>query len=190
MIDILTGCIIEYLLLHSPDYQPIELAFSVIKSHLRHCGLSFFTYKSHYYKLYKACEEITLEMTWGFFRHTGYIWLSSMVQIVHNYQLSKWRVIKQVSSMLIMSCDIMLPAELHITNRGQLSNQQFYFTLKIRIRSKVKNVRPSNLDVVKLLLDSIWELIPPTKVIQFQGWQRDTLAWGVDWRSMSRYSRC
>ena len=56
MIDILTGCIIEYLLPYSPDYQPIKLAFSVIKSHLQRCGLSFFTYKSHYYKLYKACE--------------------------------------------------------------------------------------------------------------------------------------
>ena len=61
MIDILTGCIIEYLPPYSPDYHPIKLAFVVIKSHLRHCGLSFFTYKSHYYELYKACEEITLE---------------------------------------------------------------------------------------------------------------------------------
>lgn len=67
------GCLIEYLPPYSPDFQPIELAFSVIKAHLRRSGLSFYTYNSHYYELYKACEEITPEMTWGFFRHTGYI---------------------------------------------------------------------------------------------------------------------
>ncbi len=67
------GCIIEYLPPYSPDFQPVELAFSVIKAHLRRSGLSFFTYNSHYYELYKACEEITPEMTWGMFRHTGYI---------------------------------------------------------------------------------------------------------------------
>ncbi|KJA25412.1 hypothetical protein HYPSUDRAFT_134953, partial [Hypholoma sublateritium FD-334 SS-4] len=67
------GCLIEYLPPYSPDFQPVELAFSVIKAHLRRSGLSFYTYNSHYYELYKACEEITPEMTWGFFRHTGYI---------------------------------------------------------------------------------------------------------------------
>ena len=67
------SCIIEYLPPYSPDFQPVELAFSVIKAHLRQSGLSFFTYNSHYYELYKACKEITPEMTWGMFQHTGYI---------------------------------------------------------------------------------------------------------------------
>jgi transposase len=68
-----SGCRIDYLPPYSPDYQPIELAFSAIKSHLRRCGLSFYSAKENYYELYRACEQITPESTWGFFRHTGYI---------------------------------------------------------------------------------------------------------------------
>lgn len=67
------GCRIEYLPPYSPDFQPIELAFSVIKAHLKRVGLSFYTYKSHYHELYQATEVITPEMTWGMFRHTGYV---------------------------------------------------------------------------------------------------------------------
>ena len=67
------GCIIEYLPPYSPDYQPVEEAFSVIKSYLKRIGLSFYTPGAHYFELYEACEKITPEMTWGFFRHTGYI---------------------------------------------------------------------------------------------------------------------
>lgn len=68
-----TGCVIEYLPPYSPDYQPIEQVFSVIKSYLRRCGLSFYTEGAHYYELYHSCEIITPEMTWGFFRHSGYV---------------------------------------------------------------------------------------------------------------------
>jgi transposase len=67
------GCRLEYLPPYSPDYQPIEQAFSVIKAHLRRQGLSFYTPDAHYYELYLACEQITPEMTWGFFRHAGYV---------------------------------------------------------------------------------------------------------------------
>jgi transposase len=67
------GCRIEYLPPYSPDYQPIEQGFSVIKSHLRSRGLSFCTANAHYYELYLACEKITPEMTWGFFHHSGYV---------------------------------------------------------------------------------------------------------------------
>ena len=70
---VFTGCIIEYLPPYSPDYQPIEQAFSVIKSHFRRRGLSFLAAEAAYYELYLSCEEITEEMTWGFFHHSGYI---------------------------------------------------------------------------------------------------------------------
>ncbi|RXW14516.1 hypothetical protein EST38_g11337 [Candolleomyces aberdarensis] len=67
------GCRIEYLPPYSPDYQPIEQAFSSIKSYLRRIGLGFYTRETHYYELYEACTRITPEMTWGFFRHAGYV---------------------------------------------------------------------------------------------------------------------
>ena len=57
------GCRLEYLPPYSPDYQPVEQAFSVIKSHLCHCGLSFYSAHENYYELYHSCEEITLEST-------------------------------------------------------------------------------------------------------------------------------
>jgi len=66
------GCRIEYLPPYSPDYNPIEQAFSVIKAHLRRNGFSFFASDLCYYEMYQACEIITPEMTWGFFAHSGY----------------------------------------------------------------------------------------------------------------------
>ena len=70
---VFTGCIIEYLPPYSLDYQSIEQAFSVIKSHLHRRGLSFFAAEAAYYELYLSCEEIIKEMTWVFFHHSGYI---------------------------------------------------------------------------------------------------------------------
>src|SRR4051812_16293002 len=67
------GCRIEYLPPYSPDYNPIEQAFSVIKAHLRRNGITFFGTHALYYELYRACEVITPEMTWGFFSHAGYV---------------------------------------------------------------------------------------------------------------------
>lgn len=64
----LEGCRIEYLSLYSPDYSPIEPAFSVIKAHLHRQGLNF----HHEKALYDACSCITLEATWGFFQRSGY----------------------------------------------------------------------------------------------------------------------
>jgi len=67
------GCRIEYLPPYSPDYNPIEQAFSAIKSHLRRQGITFFSSTGLYYELYRACDIITPEMTWGFFAHAGYM---------------------------------------------------------------------------------------------------------------------
>jgi transposase len=67
------GCRIEYLPPYSPDYHPIEQAFSVIKAHLRRNGITFYESSALYYELYLACEVITPEMTWGFFSHLGYL---------------------------------------------------------------------------------------------------------------------
>ncbi|KAJ7584276.1 hypothetical protein C8J56DRAFT_724197, partial [Mycena floridula] len=61
-----------YLSPYSPDFNPIEQSFSVIKAHLKRQGISFFQSKPQYYELYRACETITPEMTYGFFAHAGY----------------------------------------------------------------------------------------------------------------------
>ncbi|KIM74430.1 hypothetical protein PILCRDRAFT_80091, partial [Piloderma croceum F 1598] len=62
-----------YLPPYSPDFNPIEQAFSAIKAHLRRQGLGFFGLQGLYYELYRACDVITPESTWGFFAHSGYI---------------------------------------------------------------------------------------------------------------------
>jgi hypothetical protein len=67
------GCHIEYLPPYSPDYNPIEQAFSIIKAHLRRNGISFFHSDALYFKMYQACDIITPEMTWGFFARSGYM---------------------------------------------------------------------------------------------------------------------
>ena len=68
-----TGCRVEYLPPYSPDYNPIEQAFSAIKSSLRRQGRSFFSEDALYYEMYRTCDVITPEMTWGFFHHSGYL---------------------------------------------------------------------------------------------------------------------
>ncbi|KAE9397315.1 hypothetical protein BT96DRAFT_773409, partial [Gymnopus androsaceus JB14] len=57
---------------YSPDYQPIELAFHVIKAHLQQEGLHCFKEDQIFYKLYAACGAVTPEMTWGFWHHCSY----------------------------------------------------------------------------------------------------------------------
>ncbi|KAF9013574.1 hypothetical protein BDZ89DRAFT_897147, partial [Hymenopellis radicata] len=61
-----------YLSPYSPDFQPIEQAFSAIKSQLRRQGLGFYTYEEHYYELYEAAFNVTGSMAKGFFKHAGY----------------------------------------------------------------------------------------------------------------------
>ncbi len=81
-----TGCRLEYLPPYSPDYQPIEQAFSVIKSHLHQNGQSAYSSRSMYHEMYAACNAVTPEMTWGFFSHSGYLWF-----IRHNIYIDFWR---------------------------------------------------------------------------------------------------
>jgi transposase len=66
------GCHIEYLPPYSSDYNPIEQAFWVIKSHLHHIGIAFYPQHLLYYKMYQACQFITPEKTYGMFEHSEY----------------------------------------------------------------------------------------------------------------------
>ena len=67
------GCRVEYLPPYSPDYNPIEQAFSVIKSLIRRQGRAFLPDQALYYEMYRTCDRITPEMSWGFFHHAGYV---------------------------------------------------------------------------------------------------------------------
>ncbi|THU95222.1 hypothetical protein K435DRAFT_607813, partial [Dendrothele bispora CBS 962.96] len=64
-----------YLPPYSPQFQPIELAFSTIKSHLKRWGLGFYgTGAGLFFEMYDTCScAITPEMTWGYFRNCGYL---------------------------------------------------------------------------------------------------------------------
>jgi len=72
------GCRLLYLPPYSPDYNPIELAFSKIKSHVRRDGgvaradlglddTDVFTY------LYGAAFSVSSEDAVGWFHHCGYL---------------------------------------------------------------------------------------------------------------------
>ena len=72
---------IEFLPAYSPDLNPIELAFSVIKAQLRREGdiarsgwpNSGPDDISVYLTLYKHVFSITCEYAYGFFRHCSYV---------------------------------------------------------------------------------------------------------------------
>lgn len=66
------GCCLEYLPPYSPDYNPIEQAFSVMKAYIARHSDHFKSAASPYYELYKVVQIITDDMSRGFFRHAGY----------------------------------------------------------------------------------------------------------------------
>ncbi|TFK81614.1 hypothetical protein K466DRAFT_455376, partial [Polyporus arcularius HHB13444] len=64
---------LEYLPPYSPDFNPIEQAFSVMKARLRSDGKQAWSNAEAYHELYELCTVIKPEMTWGFFAHSGYL---------------------------------------------------------------------------------------------------------------------
>ena len=69
----------EFLPPYSPDYNPIELLFSAMKYHLRRNGIYIrfaMTELSEveiHTTLTEAVCDITLQDTFGWFRHCGYV---------------------------------------------------------------------------------------------------------------------
>ena len=61
-----TGCKLIFLPPYSPDLNPIEQAFSAIKSYLKR-----FWYDFSFSVMDRACKNITLEKAWGFFSYFG-----------------------------------------------------------------------------------------------------------------------
>ena len=64
----LSVCKLLYLPPYSPDYNPIEQAFSAIKAHLRRCGRD-----PPMMSIVRACQSITREKAAGYFKASGYI---------------------------------------------------------------------------------------------------------------------
>lgn len=69
----------EFLPPYSPDYNPIELAFSAMKYHLRRKGeyirmaMTELTETKVHCILLEALYQITAADTFGWFRHCGYV---------------------------------------------------------------------------------------------------------------------
>lgn len=64
------GCRLVFLPSHSPDFNPIELAFSKIKAYLRRVGVQ--TQEALEAALADAIDLITAEDASSYFRHCGF----------------------------------------------------------------------------------------------------------------------
>jgi len=64
------GCTLLFLPPYSPDFSPIEMAFSKVKQHLRHIGAR--TREALEAAISTAIDSITIHDAAGFFRHCGY----------------------------------------------------------------------------------------------------------------------
>jgi len=69
---------VEFLPAYSPDYNPIELAFSAMKYHLRHnsdyvhLAMMELSDEDIFLTLTLALYQISAEDVFGWFRHCGY----------------------------------------------------------------------------------------------------------------------
>jgi len=64
------GCTLLFLPPYSPDFSPVEMAFSKVKQHLRRTGAR--TREALEAAISTAIDSITTHDAVGFFRHCGY----------------------------------------------------------------------------------------------------------------------
>ena len=65
------GCWFLFLPPYSPDLNPIEMAFSKLKAHLRRIGARTFTDMFH--ALTEICDLYTTDECWNYFKAAGYL---------------------------------------------------------------------------------------------------------------------
>jgi len=74
-----SGMWVEFLPAYSPDYNPIELAFSAMKYHLRrngdyvHLAMMELSDEDIFLTLTSALYQISAEDVFGWFQHCGYV---------------------------------------------------------------------------------------------------------------------
>jgi transposase len=64
---------VEFLPPYSPDFNPIELAFSAIKAYLRRHNELIEMNDDNEYCLLMACAQISASKAMGFFKHCMYL---------------------------------------------------------------------------------------------------------------------
>jgi transposase len=67
------GCRVVFLPPYSPDYNPIETAFSTIKSWIRYNYIFMETCNDPMYALLVACSQITPQMAKSYFEASIYV---------------------------------------------------------------------------------------------------------------------
>lgn len=67
------GCRVIFLPPYSPDYNPIETAFSIIKSWIKRNSSFMEACEDPIYALLIACSQITPQMATSFFRSSIYM---------------------------------------------------------------------------------------------------------------------
>ncbi len=65
------GCWFLFLPPYSPDLNPIEMAFSKLKAHLRRIGARSFS--DMFNAIAEVCDLYTQDECWNFFRAAGYV---------------------------------------------------------------------------------------------------------------------
>jgi len=65
------GCWFLFLPPYSPDLNPIEMAFSKLKAHLRRIGAR--TFPDMFHALAEICELYSQEECWNYFKTAGYV---------------------------------------------------------------------------------------------------------------------
>jgi transposase len=63
-----TECKLIFLPPYSPDLNPIEQAFSAIKSYMKRFWQDF-----SFSIIDRACQNMTADKAWGFFHASGYV---------------------------------------------------------------------------------------------------------------------
>ena len=68
------GCYVVFFPPYSPDYNPIETAFSTIKSWIRRNRDFMEAFDDPVHALLVACSQITSQMARSFFEASIYVW--------------------------------------------------------------------------------------------------------------------
>lgn len=76
------GCWFLFLPPYSPDLNPIEMAFSKLKAHLRRIGARSFS--GLFEALREICDLYTPQACWNYFREAGYVSIQTTNASIQN----------------------------------------------------------------------------------------------------------